>query len=479
MTSAGAQGKRAQLTEVRGLAAEGTGGGADGDGGRLVVRGGRVMDPSRGFSDVADLCVEDGVVVGCEPPGAFAHLERAREIDATGFLVVPGLIDMHVHLREPGIEYKETVRTGCAAAAAGGFATVACMANTNPVNDNSAVTKYIQDQARVAGGAEVYPIGAVSLGLRGETLAEIGEMQRAGIVAVSDDGRPIANSGLMRRALEYCRMFGLPLIAHEEDPQLAAGGVMHEGPVAHRLGLRGIPAAAEETMVARDIALAELTGGRVHIAHVSTARAVEHIRQARARGVRVSGEASPHHLWLTDEAVAEYDTNAKMNPPLRTAEDVAAVRAGVADGTIEVIASDHAPHHIDEKDVEFEVAAMGVVGLETTLPLVLALVRDKHLDLMEALARLTTGPARILGLPRGTLQPGAVANVTVIDPDRSWTVDAREFRSKGRNTPFNGWEVTGRAVLTMVGGRVVYREPTLGRRGEPAAAARMVARPPG
>jgi dihydroorotase len=473
--------KRIQLAEVPGSGTgpgmSGAGGATDGGAGRVVIRGGRVVDPAASFSEQADLYIEDGAIVGYDRPGSFAGLEQAREIDATGLLVIPGLIDMHVHLREPGYEYKETVRTGCAAAAAGGFAAVACMANTNPVNDNAAVTKYILDQGRVAAGAEVFPIGAVSLGLRGETLAEIGEMQRAGIVAVSDDGQPIADSGLMRRALEYCRMFQMTLIAHEEDPHLAAGGVMNEGAIAHRLGLRGIPAAAEEAMVARDIALAELTGGRLHIAHVSTARAVEHVRQARARGTQVTAEAAPHHLWLDDEAVAEYDTNAKMNPPLRTAEDVAAVRVGLADGTVGVIASDHAPHHRDEKDVEFDAAAMGIVGLETTLPLVLALVRDNHLGLMDAVARLTTGPAAVLGIARGTLATGAVANVTVIDEGRRWTVDSAAFRSKGRNTPFHGWNVIGRAALTMVAGRIVYQESDPRRGvGPMPTATRVVAR---
>jgi dihydroorotase len=310
----------------------------------------------------------------------------------------------------------------------------------------------------VAGGAEVFPIGAVSVGLRGEQLAEIGEMQRAGIVAVSDDGHPVANSILMRRALEYCSMFDMPVIAHEEDPHLAAGGVMNEGATAARLGLHGMPGAAEEVMIARDVTLAELTGGRLHIAHVSTARSVQLIREARARGVSVTAEAAPHHFSLTEEAVGDYDTHAKMNPPLRTKTDLEALLAGLADGTIEVIASDHAPHHDDAKDIQFDAAAMGVVGLETTLPLVLGLVRAKKLRLIDAIARLTTGPARILRIPRGTLGAGAVANVTVIDPDARWTVDASEFRSKGRNTPFNGWEMTGRAVLTMVGGKVVYED---------------------
>ncbi len=430
--------------------------------GRVLISGGTVVDPARNFSGAADLLVEGGVIAAVGHPDQLERVADAQVVEATGLLVVPGLIDMHVHLREPGFEYKETIRTGAAAAAAGGFATVACMANTEPPNDNAAVTNYILDRARTAGGAEVFPIGAVSVGLHGEQLAEIGEMRDAGIVAVSDDGRPVANSALMRRALEYCCMFDIPVIAHEEDPHLAAGGVMNEGVTSNRLGLRGLPAAAEVVMVARDIALAELTGGRLHIAHVSSGRTVELLREARARGIAVTAEASCHHLWLTEEAVEGYNTNAKMNPPLRTAADVAALQAGLADGIIDAIASDHAPHHADEKDVEFDAAAMGVVGLETTLPLVLRLVGEKKISLVDAVARMTTGPARILGLPRGTLARGAVANLTLIDPGWRWTVDAGAFRSKSRNTPFHGWEMTGRAVLTMVAGRVVHDERPVG-----------------
>jgi dihydroorotase len=417
-----------------------------------------VVDAARNFCAAADVFVEDGAIAALERPGALDQVADAQIVTATGLLVVPGLIDMHVHLREPGFEYKETIRSGTAAAAAGGFATVACMANTEPPNDNAAVTNYILGRARMAAGAEVFPIGAVSVGLRGEQLAEIGEMREAGIVAVSDDGHPIANSALMRRALEYCGMFGMAVIAHAEDPELAAGGVMNEGVTSTRLGLRGLPAAAEVVMVARDIALAELTGGRLHVAHVSSARTVELLREARARGIAVTAEVSCHHLWLTEEAVEGYNTNAKMNPPLRTATDVAALRAALAEGTIDAIASDHAPHHVDEKDLEFDAAAMGVVGLETSLPLALRLVREKEIGLVDVVARMTTGPARILGIPRGTLAPGALANLTLIDPEWRWTVDAGALRSKSRNTPFDGWEMTGRAVLTMVAGRVVYEQ---------------------
>jgi dihydroorotase len=379
-------------------------------------------------------------------------------LDATGMLILPGLVDMHVHLREPGYEYKETIATGVKAALAGGFTSLACMANTEPVNDSAAVTQFIIERARIAGGARVYPIGALSLGLKGERLAEIGEMHRAGIVAVSDDGRPVMHAGLMRRALEYTRMFDLPVIAHEDDAHLADGGVMNEGATALRLGLRGTPAAAEEVMIARDVALVRLTGGRLHLAHISTVGAVALVREAKAQGLAVTAEVTPHHLFLTEEAVEGYGTDAKMAPPLRTRADVDALRAALADGTIDAIATDHAPHHRDEKEVEFEAAANGVVGLETALPLALRLVAEGVADLPTIVARMTVGPARILGLPAGTLAPGADADLTLVDPARRWRVDARSFRSKGRNTPFEGWDVVGRTVAVLVGGRLVHEE---------------------
>jgi len=421
---------------------------------RLVIAGGTVVDPVARTVTPADVLIEGERIVAVDAPGTWDG--TADVVDAGGLLVLPGLVDMHVHLREPGYEYKETIATGSAAALAGGFTTVACMANTNPVNDSGAVTQYILERAKVAGGVRVHPIGAVSVGLKGERLAEIGEMHRSGIVAVSDDGHPVMDAALMRHALEYATMFGLPVIAHEEDSCLAAGGVMNEGVTALRLGLRGIPGAAEEVMVARDIALAELTGGHLHVAHVSTAGSVALIRAARARGVRVTAEVTPHHLVLNEEAVAEYDTNAKMAPPLRSRADVDALRAALADGTIDAIATDHAPHHHDEKDVEFDQAANGVVGLETALPLVLGLVTEGVLDLPTLVARLTVGPAKILGLAAGTLAPGALADVTLVDPKRQWRVVARQLRSKSRNTPFEGWDMTGRATTVLVGGRVVY-----------------------
>jgi dihydroorotase len=427
--------------------------------GAITIEGGRLIDPAAGIDDLRDLLLEDGVVRAIEKPGAFRTTDVSRRIDARGCWIVPGLIDLHTHLREPGYEYKETVATGAAAAVAGGFTAVACMANTNPVNDSGAVTRFILERAAEAGLARVYPIGALSQGLKGERLAEIGEMHAAGIVAVSDDGKPVADAGLMRHALEYCGMFALPVIDHAEDPGLAAGGSMHEGRMSIRLGLKGVPAAAEEVMVGRDVALAELSRGRLHIAHASTRGTVELVRDAKARGVRVTAEATPHHFTLTDEAVADFDGNAKMNPPLRTAEDREALRRGLADGTIDAIATDHAPHHRDEKDVEFENAAFGIIGLETALPLSLRLVEERVLEPVDWVRRLSTAPAEILGIPGGTLKVGAAADVTVIDPGLEWRVEGARLKSKSRNTPFLGWEMKGKALCTLVGGRVVYSEP--------------------
>jgi dihydroorotase len=424
---------------------------------RLIIAGGTVVDPETGRVAGADLLLEDGRIGAVEAPGAFESAD-ADVFDARGLLVMPGLVDMHVHLREPGYEYKETIQTGARAALAGGFTSVACMANTEPVNDSGAVTQYILDRARIAGLARVYPIGALSAGLKGQRLAEIGEMHRAGIVAVSDDGRPVMDAALMRRALEYTRMFDLPVIAHEEDEHLAAGGCMNEGVTSLRLGLRGVPAAAEEVMIGRDIALARLTGGRLHLAHISTAGSVALVREAKAQGVGVTAEVTPHHLFLTEEAVEGYGTHVKMAPPLRTRADVDALRAALADGTIDAIATDHAPHHHDEKEVEFDQAANGVVGLETALPLVLRLAAENAVPLPRLVAALTIGPARILKLPAGTLAAGGAADVTLVDPERRWRVEARAFRSKSRNTPFEGWEMAGRAVAVFVGGRLVHDE---------------------
>jgi dihydroorotase len=428
--------------------------------GSILISGGTVVDPANGRNGAFDVLIEDGRIAAVTEPGGAGSADH--QIDAGGCWVTPGLIDMHVHLREPGYEYKETVLTGAQAAVAGGFTAVACMANTNPVNDTGAVTKYIVEKAAAAQQARVYPIGAVSVGLKGERLAEIGEMHEAGIVAVSDDGKPIMDSALMRRALEYSAMFGLPVIAHEEDLALAGEGCMNEGPMSFRLGLKGMPAAAEEAMVARDIALLERTGGALHIAHASTAGTVDLGRRAKARGLAVTVEVTPHHFTLTDEAVGEYDTNAKMNPPLRQQEDVAALIAALRDGSIDAIASDHAPHHRDEKDVEFECAAHGIVGLETALALSLTLVREHGLDIDTLVRVMSVNPARILRVPGGSLAVGAPADVTVIDPNVTWDVDPESFRSKSRNTPFAAWTLTGQARATIVGGDVKWQAaPTL------------------
>jgi dihydroorotase len=436
--------------------------------GTILIQGGTVIDPASERNGVFDVLIVDGRIAEVAAPGALST--NGERIDATGKWVVPGLIDMHVHLREPGYEYKETIATGTKAAVVGGVTAVACMANTDPVNDNGAVTEYILERAAEANLARVYPIGAVSAGLRGQALAEIGEMQRAGIVAVSDDGHPVADSGLMRRALEYCSMLGLPVIVHEEDPGLAGSGVMNEGHVSFRLGLSGIPMAAEDVMVARDIMVLERTGGRLHIAHVSTARSVELIRAAKAHGLAVTAEVTPHHFTLTDEAVEGYDTNAKMKPPLREASHVQALIDGLKDGVIDVIATDHAPHHLDAKRVEFGEAAHGIVGLETVLPLALRLTQEGGVPLATVLRAMTINPARILGIEGGSLAPGKPADVTIVDPQRRWRVEPERLHSKGRNTPFAGWEMTGAATVTMVGGRVVWRiEETGSGNGGPAS----------
>src|SRR5262245_36582865 len=423
----------------------------------LLIRNGRVIDPANGLDVPGDVLILDGLVSRVGP--ALAVPAGTPAIEAGGRVVAPGFIDIHVHLREPGQEYKETIATGTRAAAAGGFTAVASMANTSPVNDTRAVTDYVLAQARAAGVVRVYPMGAVTRGLEGKELAELGELAEAGCVAYSDDGRPVMNSALLRRALEYAQAFGKPIVSHAEDAHLAAGGVMHEGFVATDLGLRGIPAAAEEIMVARDVALAELTGHRVHIAHVSTAAAVRLLRDARARGVPVTGEVTPHHLLLTDEALRSYDPHAKMAPPLRGKRDVEACREALADGTLDAIATDHAPHAVTDKEVELEQAANGIVGLETAVALCLThLVRPGVLDLPTLIARLTVGPARVLELPGGTLSPGAPGDVTILDLEREHRIAPARFQSRGRNTPFGGWPCVGAPWMTVVGGRVVMRE---------------------
>jgi dihydroorotase len=421
--------------------------------GRVLVAGGRVIDPASGRDEVNDLLIEDGVVAGI---GRGLPRAGAEVRDASSLLVIPGLVDIHVHLREPGQEYKETIATGTAAAVAGGVTSVACMANTMPPNDDPAITEFIRKQAALAGLARVYPIGAVTKRLGGQEIAEYGLQREAGAAALSDDGRPVMDSEVFRRALEYARTFDLVVIAHCEDLALSRGGVMHEGAVSTELGLRGVPAASEEVMVRRDIALAEATGARLHVAHVSTAGAVAAIRDAKRRGVRVTAETAPHYFTLTHEAVRGYDVNAKMNPPLRGAADRDAVVAGLADGTIDCIASDHAPHHGDDKRVEFAHAANGILGLETELGLTLRLVREGRLDLRRALAALTVRPAEVLSLPAGRIAEGAPADLVLLDLEGETPVDPGRLRSRSRNTPFGGWRLPGRVVTTFVGGRAVF-----------------------
>ncbi len=414
------------------------------------IKNGRIIDPTSNTDHIGDLLIIDGCIAG---PDQVAPPE-VPEIDASGCWVVPGLTDMHVHLREPGAEYKEDILSGTRAAVAGGFTGVACMPNTSPVNDCMAVTVMILARAGQA-AARVYPVGAISKGIEGHQLAELGEMKAAGVVAVSDDGHPVRDSQLMRRALEYAGDFGLMVISHSEESALSSG-VMNEGAMSTRLGLKGIPTAAESIMVYRDIALAEFTGKKVHIAHVSTAMSIELIRSAKARGVQVTAETAPHYFTLTDEAVAGYDTNTKMNPPLRSAADREAIRLALADGTLDAIATDHAPHSILEKETEFDTATNGIIGLETALPLALALVRDKVIDEKQLVKLMAVNPATILGIPAGTLCSGAAADVTIIDPKREFLYTEDEVVSKSRNTPFLGWQLQGRAVLTMVGGELRY-----------------------
>ncbi len=422
---------------------------------KIVLAGGRVVDPSQGLDRTLDVLLAEGSVAALadEVPAP----EDARVIDCSGLVVAPGLIDVHVHLREPGEEHKETIATGAAAAAAGGFTAVCAMPNTDPPIDDPAAVGFVVAAGRAAGSSRVYPVGCISVGRQGERLALIGEMVEAGAVAVTDDGSPVMDSGLMRLALEYAQAFGIPVADHPEDLGLSELGHMNEGVVSARLGLAGKPNASEDIHIVRDLLLAELTGGHIHLQHVSTRFGVESIRQAKARGVHVTAEASPHHLVLSHEAVDGYRTEAKMNPPLRTAEDVAAVRAALADGTLDTIATDHAPHHYDEKEAAFADAPNGIVGLETALGLVLTrVVAEGVIDLPTMVERMSCQPARAFQLPGGTLTRGSVADVTVFDPDAAWTVDPSAFVSKSRNTPFAGWELTGRPRFTIVGGRVVW-----------------------
>jgi len=431
---------------------------------RLLIQNGYVIDPGQGMNAGKNLFIEDGHIAGLlsrseDPP------DGCELFDATGLIVAPGFIDMHAHLREPGHEYKETIASGSAAAVAGGFTTVCAMPNTAPVNDNAAVTRFVIEQAQRAGLANVFPIGAITKNSSGTELAEMGEMKAAGIVAVSDDGRSVPSAAMMRRAMEYAQGFDLPVIDHCEDNSLAHGGMMHEGHWSLVLGLRGIPAAAEEVDAVRDCLLAELTGARIHLAHVSTSGAIDAIRRAKERGLAVTCEVAPHHWTLTDEAVQDYDTNTKMNPPLRTQEHIDAILEGLRDGTIDSIATDHAPHHADEKALEYDQAPFGIVGLETAVGLAMDRLVHQGVISLERLVELcATNPARILKLEdRGALRSGGQADVTILDPEHVWTFDASRSKSKGRNTPFDGWSFRGAAVATVVAGRIVYLHPDYSR----------------
>jgi len=421
----------------------------------LLFRGGRVVDPSRRLDQTLDLLVVDGRIarVGAEIEGP----DGAREVPCEGLIVSPGLVDVHVHLREPGGEHKETIATGARAAAAGGFTSICAMPNTDPVIDSPATVAFVASAGRDAGFSRVYPVGAISIGQKGERLTEIGELVEAGAVAITDDGSPVMDSGLMRMALEYAQAFDIPVADHPEDLGLSRNGVMNEGLVSARLGLPGKPNASEDVHIARDLLVAELTGGHIHLQHVSTRQGVELIRQAKGRGVRVTAEASPHHLLLTDESVEGYRTDAKMNPPLRTEADRLAVVAGLLDGTLDTLATDHAPHHYDEKEQAFDDAPFGIVGLETALGLMLThFVETGKLTLSGLIERMSLNPAQAFRLPAGTLVEGAAGDVTLIDPAREWTVDPHAFLSRSRNTPFTGAVLRGRAAMTVVSGRVVY-----------------------
>jgi dihydroorotase len=423
---------------------------------RILIRNGHVVDPSQGLDGVCDLLVENRKIakVYRKGPARPALQKTDRSLDAKGLYVAPGLLDMHTHLREPGFEYKETIHSGTSAAVRGGFTGVCSMPNTSPVNDNAGITEYILQKARLEGACSVFPIGSITKGQRGEELAEMGMMRDAGCVAFSDDGMPVMSSIVMRRALEYSRVFDVPVIAHCEDLELSSGGVMNEGLLAQSLGLAGIPGAAEENMVFRDVCLAGLTGGRVHIAHVSTEGSVRIIRDAKKRGIRVTAETCPHYFSATEEAVGVFNANAKVNPPLRSGRDVEAIKKGLKDGTIDVIATDHAPHHRNEKQREFDMAPSGISGLETALSLSLALVREGVLTMPGLLEKMALNPARILGLGKGTLSEGADADIVIIDAEKEYVVAAGDFLSKGKNTPFDGWRLKGAPVVAISAGKV-------------------------
>lgn len=425
----------------------------------MLIRGGRVIDPAQNIDRHLDVHIAAGTIVALGtdlPVPAQESDSPCRIIEAHGCIVAPGFLDIHTHLREPGFEYKETIATGLAAAAAGGFTAVAAMANTQPVNDTPAVTELMLSRAAAVGGTRLYPVGAVSMGLAGHELSEVGGLHKAGVVALSDDGMPVMNARLLRRAMEYACMLDLPVLSHCEDQGLSSGGAMHEGAVSTGLGLLGIPAAAENIMVYRDLQLAELTGAHIHIQHVSTAEAVDLVRRAKNKGGRVTAEACPHHFTLTHEAVQQYDTNTRVNPPLRTSDDVEAVKIGLHDGTIDVIASDHAPHHVTEKEQEYSAAPPGMIGLETSVGLSWQLYHEGRLSLPQLIAKYTVHPAQLLGVPHGTLKVGSAADVTIVNSEHEYVVEAATLRSRSKNSPFLGWRLRGTAMMTIVGGEIVF-----------------------
>ncbi|MDA1108341.1 MAG: dihydroorotase [Nitrospinae bacterium] len=427
---------------------------------KTLIKGGRLIDPANGRDGLFDLVIDKRKVLAVEEQGKLSEKDRngAEIIDATGLIVAPGFIDMHVHFREPGFEYKETIETGCQSAAAGGFTSVATMPNTDPVNDNRSVTEFILQKAREKGIVNVFPIGAISKGLKGEQLSEMGDLKDAGVVAFSDDGRPVMNSELMRRAFEYSKMFGLPCIQHSEMLDLAEGGCMNEGVVSTELGLRGMPTEAEDIMVYRDIALLQKTGGRLHVAHISSGNAVDLVRMAKSKGLPVTCEVAPHHFALTEQAVKNYDTNAKMSPPLRLESDLEAIKEGLRDDTIDIIATDHAPHDVVDKQVEFNRACFGIVGLETALPLTLRLVEEKIFSLSKMVEKLSSRPSEIFNLNRGALGVGDIADIVIFDPDAEVVIDVSKFKSRSKNSPFNGWKVKGKVMRTLVAGKTVFLE---------------------
>ena len=424
----------------------------------LVIKNGRVIDPANSLDEPKDLLIYKGRIKAIESPGSisFEAGKKPSVIDAKGCVVCPGLIDMHVHFREPGFEYKETITSGCQSAAAGGFTSVAVMPNTNPVNDTRAVTEHILSLARTEDIINVYPIAAITQKLEGERLSEMADLKDAGAIAFSDDGRPVISNELMRRAFEYSKMFKLPLIQHSEMLDLTEGGCMNEGMVSTELGLKGMPTEAEDIMVYRDIALLEKTGGRLHVAHISSKNSVDLVRQAKSRGLSVTCEVAPHHFTLTDEAVRGYDTNTKMSPPLRTIDDVKAIKEGLQDGTIDIIATDHAPHDIADKQVEYQNACFGIVGLETALPLSLKLVDEKILSMGDVIKKLTSTPADIFNLKAGSLSLGNEADILIFNPNLEYSIDISKFHSKSKNSPFDGWKVKGKVIHTLVKGKTAY-----------------------